>query len=486
MSNEKPFLEKCGLVARFSPKFTSDLPLLLLAAGGVQHRGQQGAGLVLQGKKKMTRMTKKGLLREAFPPNLIQKINKPSKWTLIHCRYGTDGSYQKINLQPCLINLGESGKAWVIHNGQFINLGEMKKVIGKKLPKGVSDTRIFAEMTAKISGNSAEEKILQAVSFAKGAFSLIIGYKDRLYAARDENGIRPLFIGRLNRKWLIASETHAFDKVGAKNLREIGKGEVIKIDDQGIKVLRLPTKGMGHFCDFEWAYFSRPESIMPVKGGCLSFSFFRTKCGQTLAKEFPIKNADFVVGLPDSGVAVSTGYANALKLPYRQVIIRDHFDPNGSQRLFMRDDQKEKIKSKVLGKLSFVPDKSLWRDAVVVIGDDSIVRGNVSGKITRAVFCLGAREVHWIIGFPPVCHPCHLGVSIRTKEELVAAGFNGEAEKIAKAIGATSVNYISYGGFIKARLLKGKFKFVKNEKEIFLKNGGCGGCLTGIYPKYLY
>lgn len=482
MSFEKPFLEKCGLAAGFSSESALDWPFLSLLAGGVQHRGQQGAGAAVWGKKGLICHRGEGLFREVFSKKETEKFGKSFKWAMIHCRYGTEGGYQKGNLQPCVVSLSDGEKIAVMHNGQFTNLAKMKKAAAGRFSKEASDTVVFSRLITKINGQSAEEKILKAIALARGAYSLVIGSGESFYAARDKDGIRPLFLAKLNSNWLIASETYAFDKVGAETLREIGRGEIIKIDDEGIKILRYPTKKTGHFCDFEWAYFSRPESVMPSKDESLSFSLFRMRCGQVLAKEFPRREADFVVGLPDSGVAVSTGYAEALKLPYRQVIIRDHFDPNGSQRLFMRDDRKEQIEGKVLGKLSFVPDKSLWRNAVVVIGDDSIVRGNVSQKITRAVFALGAREVHWVIGFPPVCYPCHLGVSIRTKKELIAAGFDGKAKEIAKAVGATSVNYISKEGFIKARLLKREFKSAKNKKEIFLKNGGCGGCITGMYP----
>ena len=148
----------------------------------------------------------------------------------------------------------------------------------------------------------------------------------------------------------------------------------------------------------------------------------------------------------------------------------------------MRDDEMKKISKRILKKLTLNPDPVIWKDKIVVIGDDSIVRGNVSEQITKAIFLLGAKEVHWIVGFPPVAHPCYLGVSMRTGEELVAYRYNSDPKKIAKAIGATSVNYISPKGFIQARKLSSDVKMPKDPRMIFLENGGCAGCVTGIYP----
>ena len=289
---------------------------------------------------------------------------------------------------------------------------------------------------------------------------------------------------------MVASETHAFDKVGAEVVREIKKGEIIKIDNDGVKVLKEGNNRPQHFCDFEWCYFARPNSMFPTPGPdheekkekWLSIYQFRVNCGESIAKETPIKNASFVVGLPDSGLPIAEGFSNASGIPRRQLILRDHFDPNGNSRLFMKDDDKSKIGKKVLGKLSIIADKDVWKDAIVVLCDDSIVRGNVSAQITRAIFALGVKEVHWVIGFPPVIGRCHLGVSIRTEGELIATRHNGNPEKIAKEIGATSVKYISFKGFIQSRLLSRSVVVPENPKEIFIKNGGCGGCVTGVYP----
>lgn len=483
----KSLQEECGIVAFYNEIPEHNVPLALLAADGVQHRGQNGAGLAVKTKASLELHKGNGLLHEIFTSRVVKKYDRSAQWILIHTRYGTFGNYLKKNLQPCTVRTRSGERIVVAHNGEFAGVEQMKKNLKKTLVEGISDTYLFTELLSQAKGENWDEKVLNMLSRTKGSYNLVIGIDDTLYIARDPFGIRPLSIGKKNNTWMIASETHAFDKIDFPVERTVRKGEVIKFNKHGMTILNRESTGPHHFCDFEWSYFSRPDSVLPVHeknqpDTWLSVNSFRERCGITIAKESPIKNATFVVGLPDSGIAVAVGYAMTLKLPYRQLIIRDHYDPNAKQRLFMRDDEKNKIGKKVLGKLSLVPDKAAWKNAIVVLGDDSIVRGNVSQQITQAILALGAKEVHWIVGFPPVQHKCHLGVSMRTHEELIASRQQGDSKKIAHELGATSVNYISHTGFVRARFISGKITIPENDKEIFLKNGGCGGCITGIYP----
>lgn len=483
----KSLQEECGIVAFYNVKPEQNVARALLAADGVQHRGQNGAGIAIKTESSLKLHKGNGLLQEIFPERVVKKFLTPAQWILIHCRYGTFGDYLAKNLQPCMVRTKTGERIIVAHNGEFTGVDGMKKNLRKPLEKGISDTYLFTQLLSHIEGENWEEKVLNLLSQTTGSYNLVIGIENTLYIARDPFGIRPLSIGRKDNGFMIASETHAFDKVGIHAERSIRKGEVLKINTGGLTILNRESKGPHHFCDFEWSYFSRPDSVLPVQkedtsDEWLSVNAFRERCGDAIAQENPLPKATFVVGLPDSGIAVAIGYANALGLPYRQLIIRDHYDPNARQRLFMRDDQKNKIGKKVLGKLSLVPDKNAWENAIVVLGDDSIVRGNVSKQITEAILELGVREVHWIIGFPPVQYRCHLGVSMRTEEELIASRQKGDPKKIAAELRATSVNYISHQAFIRSRLLSGKITVPENDKEIFLKNGGCGGCITGLYP----
>ncbi len=487
----KKLQEKCGVVALYSPYLVKQLPMALHAAGGIQHRGQQGAGLAIQTKKGIIKQTGSGLLQEIFTPKKTHQLNYPNQWVMIHCRYGTFGGYQKKNLQPCIATALNGDKIALIHNGEFSATDNLRKQTNKTFSNQISDTYLFTQLLAQNKEKTWEEQIPLVLSQVRGAYSLIIGINNSLYIARDPFGIRPMVIGKINKKWIVSSETHSLDKVGAKIIRQIKPGEISRINSQGLQIIKKGSIKSVHFCDFEWAYFSRPDSLLPTynqknidqkPNQWISVTSFREKCGAILAKETPIKKADFVVGVPDSGISMATEYANRLKVPYRQVIVRDHFDKNGNQRLFLRDDQKHRIKKKVLGKLSLVPEKRIWHKAIVVVGDDSIVRGNVSQQITKAILSLGAKEVHWIIGFPPVMHRCHLGVSIRTGEELIATRHNKNCKKIAKELGATSISYISEKGFIKARQTSKEMFSPFNKKDLFLRNYGCGGCITGLYP----
>lgn len=472
----------CGIVGIWNKNYKTSLKWALVAAGGIQHRGQNGTGICLKTKDKIIKYASDGLLKEAFGSKSRESLNQKCRWIIVHCRYGTNGDYDERNLQPCITKSKEGIEICVVHNGEFVNL--------KKPDKYISDTPVFTKILSEAKGKNWDEKILNTLKKVSGAYSLIIGIKNNLYLARDNFGLKPLILGKVKDGWIAASESHSLDKIGVETIRQIKRGEVIKINLKGISIIKEGAGTKGNFCDFEWAYFCRPDSILPTKENLddenspdkwISISRFRERCGEMIARRNPIKS-DFVIGVPDSGVAVAVGYAKELKLPYRQAVIRDHFDANGDKRLFLGDAEMKKIGNKVLGKLCLIPDKKIWNDAVVVVGDDSLVRGNVSKKLTNAIFKLGAKEVHWIIGFPPVRHTCHLGVSIRSERELIAARYQGDTKKIAQEIGATSVNYIDHKDFIRARHLKKKMKVCSELKEIYLKNGGCGGCITGQYP----
>ncbi|OGK15679.1 hypothetical protein A3H80_02285 [Candidatus Roizmanbacteria bacterium RIFCSPLOWO2_02_FULL_37_19] len=492
ISIDKVIQDKCGIVGVYNKHPKRTLPRALTVANRLQHRGQHGAGIVVKTNRKSYFFKSHGLIQDIFTPKVISKFNKPAQWIITHNRYGTHGGYKKYNLQPC-ISYAQKTQVVVVQNGEFTSIDKMKKKLNNKknIFHDSSDTVIFTKLLAEAQGNTWDEKVVSTINDSKGAFSLIIGIDNAMYIARDPDGIRPLLMGNTRDGWVVASETSGLEKIGATNIRKIKRGEILKLDSEGITSLQNGPEGEGHFCDFEWAYFSYPNSSYPTHENgnenakarqWLSFARFRERCGEIMAEENPVKNATFAVGIPNSGVYVAMGYSNKSGIPYRQVIIRDHYDHDGLQRLFMRDDQMQKISKRILKKLTLNPDINIWRKAIVVVGDDSIVRGNVSERITKAILSLGAKEVHWVIGFPPVAHPCFLGVSMRSGEELIAHRFNSDPKKIAQAIGATSVNYISPKGFIQARKLSSNVKMPKDPRMIFLENGGCAGCITGMYP----
>lgn len=479
--------EKCGIIGVFSPDPTDQLGHALLAAGGVQHRGQNGVGFASWSPTEFKNLAQPGLIAEVFQSDVIQNYRQKSNWTLIHCRYGTDGGYGKENLQPVIVETPTGERVTVIHNGQFTGIDSMRSLLNKNLPDEASDTVIFTHLLAQASNKTWDEKIIHTLSQVTGAYSLLIGVNGALYAARDRFGIRPMIYGQLpGIGWMTASETLAFDKAEGHVVGEILPGEILRFDKNGVTVIQSKSKDSRHLCDFERAYFSHPSSLNAEPGiqvfSWESYAQFRERCGQVIAHESPIANASFVVGVPDSGNAVALGYANALNIPCHQYITRDHFDVNGKKRLFLQDEHMAGIGEKVLGKLLINPSRSAWKDAVVVFGDDTIVRSKVSAEITTAALALGAKEVHWVIGFPPITQKCHLGVSIRSNEELVAARHDANPEKIARAIGATSVRYISPKGFLTARHAAAQELKQSEPEKLFLDNDACGGCVTGIYP----
>jgi amidophosphoribosyltransferase len=492
--------EKCGIIAIYNPtKFTPDLLNDgITATRAVFHRGQEGLGGTVNTEFGPVRFSRKGTFEEVYTPDLreeINKINESSNWALFHCRYGTSGDYKDYNMQPITVKSKDRKYNFsVIHNGEFVANEEMKKYVHEELPEEASDTYIFAKMLEYSSGETADQRILSALEKVNGAYSLIIGTNDAIYIARDQFGIRPMVMGGYKNGWIIASETCALEKLRIPIERQIKRGEVIRMNEDGLKILKDGEEGEGNFCDFEWAYFSRPDSRVPIfqkpddyrhPNDWLSFSKFREDTGYALAREKPIKNADFVVGLPDSGIPLGLGYAAGLsenyglKIPYKQYIVRDRYN---SSRIFMDDKNMNKIQENTLKKLSTIKQGSLWKGKIVVITDDSIVRGNTTKQVVKEVFDLGAKEVHVVPGFPRVMHPCFLGVSMRTHDELIANQNNGNEKAIAMAIGATSVNYISDEGFIRARLGSKDLVIPKDRREIYLANGGCGGCVTGLYP----
>jgi len=497
LEKRKAIYDHCGIVAVYTPNPTPIIPLALRAAGGVQHRGQQGAGLAIFKNGSFLTYIRQGLLSEIFKEKLYFRKGEPrfrydekTRIVLVHTRYGTSGDWEETNLQPCVGITNSGERVVVIHNGEFIITDQLKRRVGKT-PKGASDTFIFTQALAKMKGTSWEEKIVKTLSLFKGAFSLAIAVNDSLYLARDEFGIRPYVLGKLgNGGFIAASETHALDKIGVSVLREIKRGQIIKISKHGLRVLKEGFNGPGAFCSFEWIYFGLPDSLFPTyerndngfyPRRWLSGAAFRERCGEIVAKEASVKNASFVVGVPDSGIPFATGLARGLKAPLVYGIKRDHYDPNGLKRLFQGADL-EKIGEKVLGKLSVIADPGIWKNKVVVLGDDSIVRGNVSREVTRTILSLGAKEVHWRVSRINR-YFCYLGVSTRTNEELIGATYNLDLKKIAKDIGATSIASISNEGLIRALRPSGPMIIPENQsKDIYLANGLCGGCVTGVYP----
>lgn len=497
----EPIQEACGLIGVYSSALDTSrkVAIALQAAGGVQHRGQQGGGIAYPTREGVRHFAGNGLLLDIFTPSVTSTFTdeSPGNWMQIHTRYGTDAQagYHEANLQPIIARSREGTPVSTIHNGQFVDKDGIRRKVynltGREYPDDVTDSFLVGQLVANAPGDSWEERITNGLHEVNGAYSVMIGVQDKLFLARDQFGIRPMVVGRLGDGWLAASETHALRKAGVKPDRFILRGEVARIDENGLTTIQPGLEGAGNFCDFEWSYFGRPESLTPTfeqpddayfPERWFSNMEARERCGQIVAREMDpdiLRRADFVTGVQDSGVPFATGLANEAGLPYRSVIIRDHYDPNGKGRLFQEADIQQ-IQKQVGGKLSFVP--GVLKGKIVIIGDDSTVRSNVAKAITEQAWDEGAREVHHASGYPPIKYTCHLGTSLRTQEELVAWRHAGDTKRIAEEINATSITYVSISGFIRSRKQSGEIVTPRDVREFFLANGGCGGCVTGLHP----
>jgi amidophosphoribosyltransferase len=489
---ESEFLqEKCGIVALFNPSsdVKTQLQRALKAGGGVQNRGQQGLGIGMNTPHGIVSEVRDGLIKDVATSEFKEIFtSEPSMdWMILHTRYGTNGGYGTENLQPCKANSPDGTEWAVIHNGEFVATQELRNHLQGEYAADVSDTYLFTQLLSQTNGADLDERVVNALSSIKGAYSMAIGVENRLYLARDVLGIKPFVLGELPEGWIAASETFALDKIGVPTKREILRGEISRIDQSGLRILKEGLLGPGQFCGFEPTYFSRPESMNPhfeQENDSLhperwhSNAMFRRRLGLQLAKERDLSNLDFITGAPDSGVPFAAALSEGSKIPYIPSIFRDHFDDNGELRAFQADYDLERITEIVLGKLSFARD--MFAGKKVGIGDDSIVRSKVSKAVTSVLYTLGATEVHWYLSFPPIRHTCHLGVSMRTYEELIAAQYDTE-EEIAHEVGATSINYISPRGFARAKFVT-EIQDSANDNEIFLRNHLCGGCITGEHP----
>ncbi|MBP9690554.1 hypothetical protein KBD81_00580 [Candidatus Woesebacteria bacterium] len=476
-----------GLIYSFSPQ---DLRSDLFGIGhALQHRGQFGAGIATDTG---FLVSGSGLLKDAIDPNVLG-IQLQNYWAMIHLRYGTSGGYGSENMQPVEVEI-EGQKVHIAVNGNIPNPQRLRKYITKDLPPDASDTVLAAHVFASLQGVSMDERVLQFANLpeiASAANNMIIGAGENAYVVRDQFGLHPLVIGDYKNGGgvVIASETAALQKIGSQVIGEFPPGAILKCSPDGHIYLQEGTSSQEHHsCIFEPAYFSSPNSAFAPQEHMtpeewMSVLQFRIHTGEIVARDHPVPHADFVVGMPDSGVPFSAGLASGLKKPYYPSVIRSHYNGDSEiTRTFMQDNDMGGIAALVRGKLMPVVDPRLWKDKVVVIGDDSLVRGNTAEVVTKMLRRLGAKEIHWRYGYPPVQWPCHLGVSFRSREELLAAQMGNDWGKIANFIGADSVAFISHEGIIQAaREFQGIMR-PRNQDEIYMANGFCGGCVTGVYP----
>ncbi len=438
----------CGIVGIYNVPEASKIAAL--GIHGLQHRGQEGAGIISYDKEFHIHGDY-GRVDHIFGSDKVIK-NLPGDTAIGHVRYSTTGGTGKSNVQPLFYNLDFGGFA-IAHNGDFTDSAYWREKLSEEgaIFQTSTDTEIIPHLIARTKGIDPVDRLLTVLNKVNGAFSIIALMDNKLVVARDPYGFRPLVIGQYEEGYAIASETCALDLIGATNIVDIQPGEVIIFDNEKKETFYLDKKVTKHFCIFEHIYFSRPDSVIDNQ---LVYEV-RKRIGEELAKESYVES-DMIVPVPDSGMASALGYANQSKIPFELGLTRSHY----RGRTFIEPTQKirdlgVKLKHSAM---------RLFKDKTVTVIDDSIVRGTTSKKIIKMIRKAGAKKIHMRISSPPVTGPCHYGIDTPNRQELIAGGYN--VKEIKEFIGADSLEYISIEGLHKAMKSKGY----------------CDACFTDNYP----
>jgi amidophosphoribosyltransferase len=453
--------DHCGVFGVFGHDEAAKLTYLGLYA--LQHRGQESAGIVSTDGVELHIVRGMGLVEEVFTPAVLSGLAGAA--AIGHTRYSTAGDTSLANAQPIIIDCNK-GKLALGHNGNLTNASEWRRKLEHRgsIFQTTSDTEVIVHLIARSSARNLPGAVADALNQVEGAYSLLLLTRDELFAFRDPRGFRPLNLGQVGpaptgsgQAWLVASETCAFDLLGAKYVREIEPGELVRISRSGAESIRFAPEKQHQYCIFEHVYFARPDSLifgLPVNPS-------RERLGRLLAREHPVP-ADVVVPVPDSGVPAAIGYSLESGIPFRMALIRNHY----IGRTFIEPVQA--IRDFGV-KLKLNPVRTLLEGQRVVLVDDSIVRGTTSRKIVRMVREAGAREVHLRVSCPPIISPCYYGIDTPTREELIAA--QNSVEEIRQFIGADSLGYIS---------LESLRQGIGDRAGKF-----CTSCYTGNYPTEL-
>lgn len=461
MYETKSLNEECGVFGIWGHPQASQVTYFGLHS--LQHRGQEGAGIVSNDNGTLKGHRDTGLLSEVFK-NPADLEGLTGNAAIGHVRYATAGSADIRNIQPFLYKFHD-GQFGLCHNGNLTNAISLRKELEKQgaIFSASSDTEILMHLIRRSHNPSFMGKVKEALSTVKGGFAYLLLTEDRLIAALDPNAFRPLSIGQMqNGAWVISSETCAFEVVGANWVRDVEPGEVIVIDDEGIHYDTYTDDTQLAICSMEYVYFARPDST--IRG--VNVHTARKNMGKRLAQEFKYE-ADIVVGVPNSSLSAAMGFAEESGLPNEMGLVKNQY----TQRTFIQPTQDLREQG-VRMKLSAV--SGVVKDKRVVMIDDSIVRGTTSRRIVQLLREAGAKEVHVAIGSPELKYPCFYGIDIQTRRELISA--NHSADEVCDIIGADSLTYLSLDGMIESIGL-----------ETNAPNGGlCVAYFDGEYPTPLY
>jgi amidophosphoribosyltransferase len=450
--------DECGVFGIYAPEHDV-ARLAYFALFALQHRGQESAGIATAPRGgSIMAIRDQGLVAQVFDEHTLRSL--VGDMAIGHVRYSTTGSSEWENAQPIVRD--DQRTLALAHNGNLINAVELHRELrGRDVPfRSTSDSEIIAALLATHPAERIEDAVADVLPRLRGAFSTVVMTEDAVVAFRDPHGLRPLALGMIEDEatgrvaYCVASESCAFDLIGARYLREVQPGEVVTLTDRGLKT-RLAAQSDRHaFCVFEYIYFARPDSRM--SGTVLQVA--RARMGEILWREAPVE-ADLVIPVPDSGNAAARGLGRAAGLPQDDGFIKNRY----VARTFIQPGQE--LRRHGL-RLKFNPLPEVVAGKRLIVVDDSIVRGNTTRQIVRMLRDAGAAEVHLRISAPPIKHPCHYGIDMSTREEMIAHGRS--VDQVAAELGADSLHYLSLGGVYEA---------VGASRETH-----CDACFSGEYP----
>ncbi len=447
----------CGIFGAYSPRHEALLEDVYLGLYSLQHRGQESAGVAWINGDGTTKAIKgMGLVHEALDQHDLAM--RRTHVAIGHVRYSTTGSSLAANAQPLVASYAR-GPIGIAHNGNLTNGEAIANYLESRgaIFQSTTDTEVIIHLMAHQAHKPPLEALIDALRRLDGAYSLAVLLKDRLVAARDPWGFRPLVLGRRGDVTYIASESCALDIVGAELIRDVEPGEIIVVDERGVRSLRIPVEPTRRCsCAFEYVYFARPDSIIDGR----SVYAVRKELGRLLAKRSPCPEASLVTGMPDSGTLAAMGYAEESGIAYEKAIVRNRY----VGRTFIQPTQRVRDLG-VRIKLNPVPHLLDDRDVVVV--DDSIVRGTTAQHIVNLMRSCGARNVHLRIASPPVRFPCYYGIDTPSSEELAAA--RTDVEGLERQVGACSLAYLDEDDLIAA---------IGRDRQSI-----CTACFSGRYLK---
>jgi amidophosphoribosyltransferase len=442
----------CGVVGVYGTTEASRLAYLALYA--LQHRGQESSGIVSSDGRQVYRHVGEGLVADIFSDEEMFTY-LDGHIAIGHNRYSTTGSTRLINAQPLLVN-SKNGPFAISHNGNFTNSGTLHDQLEGQgsLFQTTTDTEVVAHLVARSRKPTMAEKILEALQQISGAYSLVMMTRDRIFAARDPHGVRPLCLGQKDGAYFVVSETCALDLIRAQELRDVQPGELVEISGQGMKSYAISAPSSRHSCIFEFIYFARPDSRIFNENA----DKVRRKLGKILALESPA-NADIVISVPDSSNTAAIGYSRRTDMKFELGLIRNHY----VGRTFIHPQQNMRDFSV---RVKFNPVRGVLAGRRVVVVEDSIVRGTTLRQLVRLIRQAGAKEVHVRVSSPPIISPCYYGMDFPSKKELIAA--QKSVEEIREYLSCDSLAYLSMEGLMNS---------VSHEE-----GGYCTACFTGQYP----